>query len=97
MVDFEAGELADLSAENFGIHNGVITSSWNVFEPISIADDATLFSITFKANTNLELSQAINFNSQMTSSEAYSQDESINLGLEFNLSLIHISEPTRPY
>jgi len=89
LVDFEAGELADLNAENFGIHTnkGVITSSWNVFEAISIADDATLFSITFKANANVNLSEAISFNSQMTSSEAYNDDASLmNLGLEFNAS-----------
>ena len=88
MVDFTAGALENLSAENFGdrFKEGVLTSSWNVFEAVSIADDATLFSITFKVNANVNLSNAIQFNSELTSSEAYSQETSLNLGLEFNQS-----------
>ena len=85
MIDFKSGAI-ELSAENFGdrAKEGVLTSSWNVFNPISIADEETLFSITFKANTNVNLSQAIRFNSELTCSEAYSQNESLfNLGLEF--------------
>lgn len=87
MVDFAAGALESLSAENFGdrFNEGVLTSSWNAFEGVTIEDDATLFSITFKANANVSLSNAIHFNSELTSTEAYSQSESLlDLGLMFN-------------
>lgn len=89
MVDFAAGALENLSAENFGdrFKQGLLTSSWTTLESVSIADDATLFSITFKANANVNLSNAIRFNSELTGSEAYSQEASLlNLGLEFNQS-----------
>jgi hypothetical protein len=87
MIDFVAGELENLSAENFGdrFKEGVLTSSWNAFEPLSVEDDATLFSITFKAKANVSLSNAIDFNSELTSSEAYSEETSLlDLVLEFN-------------
>ena len=89
MVDFATGELENLSAENFGdrFKEGVLTSSWTDTEAVSIADDATLFSITFKANANVSLGQAIRFTSELTSAEAYRQHEAMNLGLEFNNSL----------
>ncbi len=87
LVDFEAGALEDLTAENFGdrAKEGMLTASWNVFEAISIADGATLFSFTFLANADLNLSEAIQFNGDLINSEAYSKKESLmNLGLYFD-------------
>ena len=94
MMDFNSGAI-ELNAENFGDRaaDGVLTTSWNVFNAISIADDETLFSITFKANATVNLSQAISINSSLTTAEAYNQDASaMNLGLAFNSTNLNSDE-----
>jgi len=86
-IDIKSGEVKNLNEDNFGtrLHEGVLTSSWNVQEGLSLTDDAVLFSITFKAKANVELSKAINISSRMTTAEAYNQSgDLMNLDLEFN-------------
>ena len=86
-IDLTSGDLKNLSSDNFGIrlHEGVLTSSWNTREGVSLPDDAVLFSLTFKAKATGILSEMISLNSRMTTTEAYSQTESMmNLALGFN-------------
>ena len=84
LVNYTSGELKNLSADNFAARSGVLTSSWNLQQGATLADDAVVFSVTFKANSKVELSKAINVSSRLTKAEAYNQSGSLmNLGLDF--------------
>ncbi len=70
----------DLSGTNFGqsrIHEGMITTSWNASEPISLSADEVLYRITVRTKTSGKLSEAITINSKVTRAEAYNQDEEL--------------------
>ena len=86
-VDVTAGDLHGISADNFGyqlLDRGVLTSSWNNREGVSISDESVLFSLSFKANTTAKLSQLISISSQYTKAEAYnSAVELLDIGLDF--------------
>ena len=88
LVDVEAGELANLDANNFGmslLEEGVITTSWNASQVTSLADDATVFSLTFTAKSNATLSNVLSVNSRWTVAEGYdSNADKLNIGLTFN-------------
>lgn len=74
--------------ENFGfalLDEGVITTSWNSNEPRVLANDEVLFSLTFNANTNTQLSNVLNINSNYTNAEAYNGNaELLDVNLAFN-------------
>jgi hypothetical protein len=88
LVDVEGGELANLDANNFGMNlleEGVITTSWNATNVTSLDNDATVFSLTFVAKSNAQLSDVINVNSRWTKAEGYNSNaELLNIGLTFN-------------
>lgn len=71
------------SDENFGmalLEEGAITTSWN---GQATSDD--LFSLTFRAISDAQLSEVVSVSSQYTVAEAYNQNgESLNVSLEFN-------------
>ncbi len=80
MIEFEdlkSGSLSDLSMANFGLsklEDGAITASWNSQEATSLMDDEILFRLTFKANKNIRLADALQLNSRYTKAEAYNED-----------------------
>ena len=88
LVDVEAGDLADLDANNFGmalLEEGAITTSWNATNATTLADDATVFSLTFTAKSNAQLSDVINVNSRWTKAEGYNNNaDLLEIGLTFN-------------
>jgi hypothetical protein len=57
-------------AEHFGVHAGALTASWNDMEIRNLAGE-DLFSITFKATTDVQLSEVLTINSRYTQAEAY--------------------------
>lgn len=87
LVDVTAGELAGLTEANFGmtnVANGQVTTSWNA-ESARLADDAVVFSLTFKAKQTVELSEVISVNSAITKAEAYTANlEFFNVALRFD-------------
>ncbi len=86
-VDVETS-LEGLSENNFGmsfVNEGVITTSWNSIEAVSLDADAKVFSMTFVAKSNAQLSEVLAVNSRYTKAEAYDNDVNLmNIGLSFN-------------
>ena len=91
-VDVEAGKLADLSANNFGmslLEEGVITTSWNATQATSLENADVVFSVTFTAKSNTLLSEALAVNSRYTVAEGYDNNADVlNIGLIFNNSTV---------
>ncbi len=72
-----AGELNGLTEANFGttlIERGVLTTSWNNQNAVSVVDGSTVFSVTFTAKVNGELSEMLQISPNYTSAEAYNKD-----------------------
>jgi hypothetical protein len=80
--------LEGLSTENFGmslINEGVITTSWNSINAVSLDAEAKVFSMTFVAKSNAQLSEVLAVNSRYTKAEAYDNNVNLmNIGLSFN-------------
>jgi hypothetical protein len=78
-VNVEAN-WADLSASNFGrakVSEGVLTTSWNSSEGVTLNDGEVLYTVTFRAKADMKLSQALTVNSRITKAEAYDQNEDL--------------------
>lgn len=86
--DLSAGKLAKLSEANFGLsklHEGVITSSWNNDEATLLVDDEIVFSLTFKALTDVLLSEVLQINSRYTVAEAYTENlELMDVAIQYS-------------
>jgi flagellar hook assembly protein FlgD len=79
--------LAGLNTKNFGLtklDEGVITTSWNSNESVTVANNEVIFSITFTANTAVNTEELLTINSRYTASEAYSNADLYNVVLGFN-------------
>jgi hypothetical protein len=63
-----AGALS-VDENNVGVRKGQLTMSWNEAEGVSSAN--VLFTMTFKAETTVTLSEALSLNSSVTAAEAY--------------------------
>jgi hypothetical protein len=90
-------ELVDVlsglaQAENFGlalVDEGVITTSWNSNEAITLSNNETVFSIVVTAKEDIQLSDAISINSRYTAAEAYNEaGELKDISLEFTGSTV---------
>ena len=79
--------LEGLSTANFGLtklDEGVITTSWNSNEGVTVANGEILFSMTFRANAAVNTKEVLSINSRYTESEAYNGSDLYNVVLEFN-------------
>ena len=77
MVEIIPGTLSGLTADNFGLsmlNDGIITTSWHNAKSVSVKSDEVLFSIEFKAISDLKLSDVISISSEVTKAEAYNSD-----------------------
>jgi hypothetical protein len=86
-MDFDANALefvsvnatwADLSESNFGrakVTEGILTTSWNGSEGVTLTNGEVLYTVTFRAKANTKLSQALKVNSRVTKAEAYDSNE----------------------
>ena len=86
VVDYEDSELSQMSADNFGFtraSQGQITVSWNDVNAVSLSDNATLFTMSFTALKDGQLSEVLAINSSVTVSEAYQADLRKNVALDF--------------
>ncbi|MCB9312051.1 MAG: T9SS type A sorting domain-containing protein [Lewinellaceae bacterium] len=82
MIEFVdvTANWSDLSASNFGralVAEGTLTTSWNGAEPTTLADGEVLYTVTFRAVANGQLSQALKVNSRVTVAEAYDANEEL--------------------
>ncbi len=92
LTDIETGELTNLTETNFGLtllDEGIITTSWDNTKNTLHDNNTILFSLTFKANTNLTLSEAIRISKSTIPAEAYqnadgNEVELLDIGLQFN-------------
>src|SRR5699024_2567408 len=79
----EGGALR-LSEENYFRYGpGLITSSWNDAEGVSISAEEVLFTIILKAKSGVRLRDALGVNSRVTVAEAYSGTDLKDVGLRF--------------
>ena len=85
-VSVESGAL-EIGAENFGfrtLSEGQITTSWDDVTGVSLSDDEVLFSVTFRALSDVQLSEVLSATSEATIAEAYSQvDGTMGVSIEF--------------
>jgi hypothetical protein len=87
VLEFVQVNSAVARAENFGLtmlDKGVITTSWNDNDT-RLAKDEVVFSLVFKANANVMLSDVLSVNSRYTAAEAYKRNgELLDVQLAFN-------------
>jgi len=80
VLNVESGAL-EVTADNFGlnrIEEGMLTTSWNTAEGMSIATGEVVFSLIVEATEAAQLSDAITVNSRITSAEAYNSADQIH-------------------
>ena len=72
----ESGVLPQLDAGSFGtslLSRGVLTTSWNRSEGLSIDDEAIAFTVVFRAKKDAFLSESLSVGSDYTVAQAYNQ------------------------
>ena len=83
---------SDLSASNFGrakVSEGILTTSWNSSEGVTLEEGEVLYTVTFRAKANTQLSQALTVNSRVTKAEAYDgAEELLDVSFRFDGSLV---------
>ena len=91
VLNVESG-VVEVSADNFGlnrIEEGMLTTSWNTAEGMSIASGEVVFSLIVEATEAASLSDAITVNSRITAAEAYnSADQIHDVSLSFTNGLV---------
>jgi hypothetical protein len=91
VLNVESG-VVEVSADNFGlnrIEDGMLTTSWNTAEGMSIASGEVVFSLIVEATSGASLSDAITVNSRITAAEAYnSADQVHEVSLSFTNGLV---------
>ncbi|MEM6967111.1 MAG: cohesin domain-containing protein, partial [Bacteroidota bacterium] len=87
-------ELEDLSAENFGLarlDEGIILTSWNDAKNVRVEDGATLFSMTFQAKEDIQLSEVLNLSNQYLRAEAYQGTTLFDVNLNISGTTVNAS------
>ncbi|MFK7806379.1 MAG: hypothetical protein AB8F74_01135, partial [Saprospiraceae bacterium] len=83
-----ANDLAGVSVDNFGLRyleEGLITTNWTNTEAISLERDAKVFTVSFIARKDVQLSEVLSINSRYTNAEAYNGAlELMNVSLRFD-------------
>jgi hypothetical protein len=85
LVNVNAGAI-NITNDNVAIFNKeeAMTISWNTATEISAEEDEVLFTVVMRANTNNELSDAIDITSTITNAEAYTSSLEVD-GVEINV------------
>ena len=76
-VNLESGQLANLGDSNFGLNfveEGIVTTSWDKADAATMKDNDVIFTVTFRATSAVELSEALSISSRYTAAEAYDAD-----------------------
>jgi hypothetical protein len=87
VVSIIPGEALNLTDEHFALNrsdDGIITSSWNASDAVSLEEGQVLFSLVVKTLRDAQLSDAMTINSRVTNAEAYNGlDQVSNVALNF--------------
>ncbi|MEM8907447.1 MAG: T9SS type A sorting domain-containing protein, partial [Bacteroidota bacterium] len=87
LVDVHTGTLPGLAMEHFNVRRmgqGILTTSWNTWDQTTLEDEAIVFSVELKAKADVQLSEILSINSNLTQAEAYSASgERMDIGLVF--------------
>lgn len=93
IMDVVSGDLPGMDAGNFnlqGTSEGVITTSWNQQNAVSLDDNTVLFTLEVNAKQDVKLSDVLNTNSRLTAAEAYRESANdiklLNLAIEYTES-----------
>ncbi len=95
LLDYQNSDLTSMSVNNFGFtkaNEGKITVSWNETTGINMADDATLFQISFTALEAGQLSDVLAINSSLTTNEAYQASLRKDVVLDFGNTISNEKE-----
>jgi HYR domain/Secretion system C-terminal sorting domain/Cohesin domain len=88
--NIETAVLPDLNNENFGLSyldKGFITTSWNHILPVALESNEQVFTLSFKALKDAQLSEILRITSDFTKAEAYDQTGNpMNIELGFTKS-----------
>ena len=86
VLNVESGVL-EVTADNFGLNrmdDGILTTSWNTAEGMSIDKDEVVFSLIVEATSAVSISDVMTVNSRVTDAEAYnSADQVHDVSLNF--------------
>jgi trimeric autotransporter adhesin len=93
---FESMEpgVLNLEMSNFGINRlseGLITTSWNDKQAVTVDKETTLFTLVFRALSNESIANLVTINSAVTAAEAYQADLQImdvSLGVRTNTGVV---------
>ncbi len=96
VMNVMGGKALDLQDEHFGLNQlaeGIMTSSWNGSDAVSLQEGEVVFSLVIEARAEGQLSDALTINSKVTKAEAYnSLDKVSNVALSFNHQAIASDE-----
>jgi hypothetical protein len=83
-LGIESGEI-ELDESNIGVfeQNGLLTMSWNETLPQYVADGKQLFTLVFRAEEELRLSESVELSSAITRKEAYVNGQLRDIALRF--------------
>ena len=73
-ADYQTSKLEGMNRDNLGftkVGEGKITVSWNENQAVSLANESTLFQLSFTALQDGQLSELLSFNSSLIAQEAY--------------------------
>ena len=82
----QASSFESIDDANFGLNQlneGLITTSWNNSKGVSLDENEVVFSLTFTASATTTLDQIFELNSRITEAEAYSNENLLNVLLDF--------------
>src|SRR5690606_2195121 len=71
------GGAVEMTDENVGVFNGMLTASWHKVGGVSTTSNDVLFTITFTATAGGQLSDMLSLTSKVTEAEAYNTSEEI--------------------
>lgn len=80
LVDIQDGTLPGVSIDNFGLRyleDGLITTSWNDLKGLTLVENTELFTLTFRAKTEVKVEEALSLSSRLTAAEAYNESGEI--------------------
>lgn len=86
-ITVENGDLPDMNDGNFSTVNasdGILTTSWNTATATGITNETVLFSVTFRAKTEAQLSKVLQIDQRQLAPEAYeNESDMMKIALEF--------------
>ena len=92
LTDVTAGAI-DMSAENVGVHTSSIAASWFRTDAASVDAEEVLFTMTFTATQNGNLSDMMSLSSRITTAEAYNGgEELLDVALTFRSENVSVAK-----